>query len=69
MPMPKGLSLLKDFLHRRASQALTGLYNRTGRHKGAIAGQHDIELVYDLTHRQVAEQSHTDDAPDHHLQR
>ncbi len=38
-----------------------------GATKGAVAGQQDIELIDQLSHGNVAEDSHADDGPDQTL--
>lgn len=66
--MPQGLGLFKHFPDRGFTQPFSSLHDRTGRDKGAFAGQQYIQLIDYLTHRHMTKQGHSHDTPHHHFQ-
>ena len=58
---------MKQAFDALVPQFLASLQEGAGGDKGAVAGQQDIELIDQLSHGNVAEDSHADDGPDQTL--
>ncbi len=62
--VPARGGLVKQPLDALVPQFLASLQKGAGSNKGTVAGQQDIELIDQLGHGNMAEDSHADDGPD-----